>query len=70
VLEVKFEGKSINDILMLTIDDAIEHFKTFKQDKIIKKLQPFWCFCCIINAIILRFAQRLFRKIRVVKKRN
>jgi len=40
VLEVKFEGKSINDILMLTIDDAIEHFKTFKQDKIIKKLQP------------------------------
>lgn len=40
VLEVKFEGKSINDILMLTIDDAIEHFKTFKQAKIIKKLQP------------------------------
>lgn len=40
VLEVKFEGKSINDILMLTIDDAIDHFKTFKQDKIIKKLQP------------------------------
>ncbi|WP_394972178.1 excinuclease ABC subunit UvrA [uncultured Croceitalea sp.] len=40
VLEVKFEGKSINDILMLTIDDAIEHFKTFKKDKIIKKLQP------------------------------
>ncbi|WP_350291752.1 excinuclease ABC subunit UvrA [uncultured Croceitalea sp.] len=40
VLEVKFEGKSINDILILTIDDAIDHFKTFKQDKIIKKLQP------------------------------
>jgi excinuclease ABC subunit A len=40
VLEVKFEGKSINDILMLTIDDAIAHFKTYKQEKIIKKLQP------------------------------
>jgi excinuclease ABC subunit A len=40
VLEVKFEGKSINDILMLTIDDAIAHFKTHKQEKIIKKLQP------------------------------
>ena len=40
VLEVKFEGKSINDILLLTIDDAIDHFKTYKQDKIIKKLQP------------------------------
>lgn len=40
VLEVKFEGKSINDILMLTIDDAIDHFKTYKQEKIIKKLQP------------------------------
>lgn len=40
VLEVKFEGKSINDILMLTIDNAISHFKTHKQDKIIKKLQP------------------------------
>ena len=40
VLEVKFEGKSINDILNLTIDDAIAHFNTFKQEKIIKKLQP------------------------------
>jgi excinuclease ABC subunit A len=40
VLEVKFEGKSIYDILMLTIDDAIAHFKTHQQDKITKKLQP------------------------------
>ncbi|MDT0607412.1 excinuclease ABC subunit UvrA [Croceitalea rosinachiae] len=40
VLEVHFEGKSINDILMLTIDDAITHFKTYKQDKIVNKLQP------------------------------
>ena len=40
VLEVKFEGKSINDILMLTIDEAIAHFKTHQQNKIISKLQP------------------------------
>ncbi|GMN08759.1 excinuclease ABC subunit UvrA [Croceitalea sp. MTPC9] len=40
VLEVKFEGKSINDILMLTIDDAIAHFTAHKEDKIVKKLQP------------------------------
>ena len=40
VLEVKFDNKSINDILMLTIDEAISYFKTNKQDKIIRKLQP------------------------------
>jgi len=40
VLEVKFEGKSIDDILNLTIDDAIDFFKTYKQTKIQGKLQP------------------------------
>ena len=40
VLEVKFEGKSIDDILNLTIDDAIDFFKTHKQTKIQGKLQP------------------------------
>lgn len=40
VLEVTFEGKSIDDILNMTIDDAIDFFKTYKQDKIHKKLQP------------------------------
>nr|WP_298926978.1 excinuclease ABC subunit UvrA [uncultured Allomuricauda sp.] len=40
ILEVQFEGKSIDDILNLTIDEAIEHFKTHKQDKIVNKLQP------------------------------
>ncbi len=40
VLEVKFEGKSINDILNLTIDEAISHFETHKQNKIVNKLQP------------------------------
>ena len=40
VLEVKFEGKSIDDILNLTIHDAIDFFKTHKQTKIQGKLQP------------------------------
>lgn len=40
VLEVNFEGKSINDILNLTIDDAIEFFASHKQKKIKEKLKP------------------------------
>lgn len=40
ILEVQFEGKNIDDILNLTIDEAIEHFKTHKQDKIVNKLLP------------------------------
>ncbi|MUU77315.1 excinuclease ABC subunit UvrA [Winogradskyella endarachnes] len=40
ILEVKFEGKSIDDILNLTIDDAIAFFSTHKQTKIQGKLQP------------------------------
>jgi excinuclease ABC subunit A len=40
VLEVHFEGKSIDDILNMTIDDAIDFFKTYKQTKIQNKLQP------------------------------
>ncbi|SHH56656.1 excinuclease ABC subunit UvrA [Winogradskyella jejuensis] len=40
VLEVKFEDKSIDDILNMTIDDAVEFFETHKQDKIQRKLQP------------------------------
>ncbi|NAY91065.1 excinuclease ABC subunit UvrA [Muricauda sp. JGD-17] len=40
VLEVQFEGKNIDDILNMTIDDAVDHFKTYKQDKIINKLKP------------------------------
>ncbi|MHA7844293.1 MAG: excinuclease ABC subunit UvrA [Winogradskyella sp.] len=40
VLEVTFEGKSIDDILNMTIDNAIEFFKTHKQTKIQSKLQP------------------------------
>lgn len=40
VLEVKFQGKSINDILNSTIDDAIALFKNHNETKIVKKLQP------------------------------
>ncbi|RIV30648.1 excinuclease ABC subunit UvrA [Flagellimonas lutimaris] len=40
ILEVQFEGKNIDDILNMTIDDAIEHFSAHKQDKIVTKLKP------------------------------
>lgn len=40
VLEVYFEGKNINDILTMTIDDSIAFFKEAKQNKITQKLQP------------------------------
>jgi excinuclease ABC subunit A len=40
ILAVKFQGKSINDILNCTIDDAITFFATHKETKIVKKLQP------------------------------
>ncbi len=40
VLEVAFEGKNIDDILTMTIDDAIAFFAQNKQAKIIQKLQP------------------------------
>ncbi|MEC4048394.1 excinuclease ABC subunit UvrA [Flavobacterium sp. SUN046] len=40
VLEVNFEGKNIDDILTMTIDDAIAFFNLHKQTKITQKLQP------------------------------
>jgi excinuclease ABC subunit A len=40
VLEIAFESKNINDILTMTIDDAIAFFTTHKQTKITQKLQP------------------------------
>lgn len=40
VLEVTFENKTIDDILNLTIDDAIAFFREHKQSKIESKLQP------------------------------
>ncbi|WP_299335261.1 excinuclease ABC subunit UvrA [uncultured Psychroserpens sp.] len=40
VLEVTFEGKNIDDILTMTIDDAIAFFDTHNVAKIKNKLQP------------------------------
>jgi len=40
ILEVQFEGKNIDDILTMTIDDAIDHFSAHNQDKIVNKLKP------------------------------
>jgi excinuclease ABC subunit A len=40
VLEVKFEEKNIDDILTMTIDDALAFFTKFEQKKIVQKLQP------------------------------
>ena len=40
VLEVKFQQKSINDILNSTINDAIEFFNKNGETKIVRKLQP------------------------------
>lgn len=40
VLEVTFAGKNIDDVLNLTIDDAIEFFGSNNQKKITSKLKP------------------------------
>lgn len=40
LLEVRFEGKNIDDILTMTIDDAVAFFAEHKQTKITQKLQP------------------------------
>lgn len=40
ILEVAFEGKNIDDILTMTVDDAVAFFTQHKQTKIMTKLQP------------------------------
>lgn len=40
ILEVYFEGKNIDDILTMTIDDAVAFFTATKQTKIVQKLKP------------------------------
>lgn len=40
ILEVTFEGKNIDDVLTMTIDDALVFFNEHKQTKIAQKLQP------------------------------
>ncbi len=40
VLEITFEGKNIDDLLKMTIDNAIAFFETHQQQKIMGKLKP------------------------------
>ncbi len=40
ILEVTFEGKSISDVLSLTVDEAIAFFNLHKETKIVNKLKP------------------------------
>jgi excinuclease ABC subunit A len=40
ILEVLFEGASIDDILRMTVDEAIAFFKAHNAEKIASKLQP------------------------------
>ncbi len=40
VLEVTFQNKNIDDILTMTVDDAVAFFGEHKQEKISVKLQP------------------------------
>ena len=40
VLEVNFEGKNIDDLLKMTIDEAVAFFEMHNQNKITQKLQP------------------------------
>ena len=40
VLEVKYEGKNIYDILEMTVQEAIEFFEAHGQHSIVNKLQP------------------------------
>ena len=40
ILEVQFEGASIDDVLRMTVDDAIAFFRQHQAQKIAAKLQP------------------------------
>ena len=40
ILEITFENKNIDDVLSMTIDDAIAFFENHQQSKIQSKLQP------------------------------
>lgn len=42
ILEVKFKGKNISDILDMTISEAIEFFTTHDQTLIVKRLMPLY----------------------------
>lgn len=40
ILDVRYEGKNIDDVLNMTISEAIEFFGSFGQKQIVKRLKP------------------------------
>lgn len=40
ILEVRYEGKNVSDLLELTVDEAVEFFTEHKQQKIVRRLLP------------------------------
>lgn len=40
ILEVRFQGQNIYDVLEMTVNQAIEFFSTHQQEKIVKRLKP------------------------------
>lgn len=40
ILDVRYEGKNINDVLNMTVSDAIEFFGSHKQTAIVNRLKP------------------------------
>lgn len=40
ILEIRFAGKNIDDILNMTVNEAIDFFETNNQKEIVKRLQP------------------------------
>ena len=40
ILDVHFHGKSVYDVLEMTVNQAIEFFHVYKQEKIVRKLLP------------------------------
>ena len=40
ILEVKYHEKNIDDILTMTVDDAVAFFKLYDEKRIVKKLKP------------------------------
>ena len=40
ILEIKFEGKNISDILEMTVNEALDFFGKHKEEKIFKKIKP------------------------------
>ena len=56
VLEVTFEGKNIDDILTMTIDDAVAFFAEHKQTKIMTKTTAVtgcWFGLCTVGSVVL-----------------